>query len=109
MPTGPGGEPRWGSCRAGRSRRSPYRGGPASPRGGRRRRGPCRRRRRCARARRGYTSWCLSFRREERGDEVRGLVPFAGFPGELFPPGGRERIELRAAVVLGLPPLGLDE
>ena len=36
-------------------------------------------------------------------------MPFAGFARELLASVRGERIELRAAVVLGLPPLGLDE
>src|SRR5690349_14682259 len=36
-------------------------------------------------------------------------MPLAGFARELLFSGGRERVVLRAAIVLGLFPLGLDE
>ena len=51
----------------------------------------------------------LPSRREKGGDQIGGLVPFARFARELLPPRGGERIELRAAIVLGLAPLGRDE
>src|SRR6266576_421349 len=54
-------------------------------------------------------SWCLPFWREEGRDEISGLIPLAGFARQLLPPGGGERVELRAAIVLGLPPLRVDE
>ena len=46
---------------------------------------------------------------EKGGDQVGGLVPFAGFARQLLAPGGGERVVLRATVVLGLAPLGRDE
>ena len=46
---------------------------------------------------------------EEGRDQVSGLLPLARLARELLPAGGGERVVLRAAVVLRLPPLGLDE
>src|SRR5690242_18504767 len=59
--------------------------------------------------RRECTSWCLRIRRQERGDQVGRLMPFARFARELFSARRRERVVLRSAVVLRLLPLGLDE
>src|SRR5580765_8274110 len=42
----------------------------------------------------------------ERGDGARETVPVSGFDLELLAAGARERIELRAAIVLARPPLG---
>src|SRR3954464_1207092 len=54
------------------------------------------------------TSFGLPLGSEERSDEVGRLVPFARFPLQLLPSHGGQGVVLGPAVVLRLPPLGLD-
>src|SRR4051812_43907555 len=59
--------------------------------------------------RRECISWDVSTWREKGRDEIGRLVPLAGLARELLPARRGERVVLRAAVVLGLAPLGDDE
>src|SRR5690348_3096362 len=100
------------ACPGGCSRRSPSRGAPRARREAHRHAAIQRTTRNRAQPRHATLkrcSWCLPFRREEGRDEVRGLIPFAGFARELLPPSGGKPVILGAAIVLGLPPFRLDE
>src|SRR3954462_9755573 len=110
MRRSPGAALRRGPSRGERSRRSPSGGAPPSRREGRRRRGSAR-----AEWWRRDSGFCgllsSSYRLQgEKGrDQIGGLLPLTGLARELLSAGGRERIELRAAVVVGLSPFRLHE
>src|SRR5205085_12522256 len=53
-------------------------------------------------------SWCLPSWCEKGRDQIGRLVPFARFARQLLASRRGERIELRAAIVLGLTPFRFD-
>ena len=56
-----------------------------------------------------HDDWNEASACKEAGDQVGGFMPFPRFLGESLSSSRGERVKLRAAIVLGLAPLRLDE